>query len=92
MSSLFGIIVLHVITQTVSLEINPTVGDIKSTWANVEKWAKPERPPFSFTFSAMRPVIYKEPKGVVLIISPFNYPLWLTVSPLVRAFTHMLNL
>ena len=32
----------------------------------------------------MRPVVYKEAKGVVLIISPFNYPVWLTLTPLVR--------
>lgn len=25
-----------------------------------------------------------EPKGVVLIISPFNYPYFLTLTPLVR--------
>jgi hypothetical protein len=31
----------------------------------------------------MRPVIRKESKGVVLIISPFNYPLWLSIPPAV---------
>ena len=31
----------------------------------------------------MRPMIRKEPKGVVLIISPFNYPIFLTLGPLV---------
>lgn len=31
----------------------------------------------------MRPVIYKEPKGTVLVLSPFNYPVWLTLGPLV---------
>lgn len=32
----------------------------------------------------MRAIIYKEAKGVVLVIGPFNYPLWLTIGPLVR--------
>jgi acyl-CoA reductase-like NAD-dependent aldehyde dehydrogenase len=32
----------------------------------------------------MNPYIRREPKGVVLIIVPFNFPLFLTVSPLVR--------
>jgi len=67
------------------LDINPTIGDVKHAWANVEKWAKPEKPPFSMTFSAMRPVIYKEAKGVVLIISPFNYPVWLSLPILAGA-------
>ena len=31
----------------------------------------------------MRPLIRKEPKGVVLIISPFNYPVFLSLGPLV---------
>ncbi|KAK2461146.1 hypothetical protein APHAL10511_006673 [Amanita phalloides] len=61
------------------LEINPTIENIKNTYNNVGKWAKPERAPFSLQFAAMRPVIYKEAKGVVLIISPFNYPLWLSI-------------
>lgn len=39
----------------------------------------------------MRPVIYKVPKGVVLIISPFNYPIWLSLGPLVRFFCEMIR-
>jgi aldehyde dehydrogenase (NAD+) len=63
------------------LEIGATIGEAKTCYDNVEKWAKPESPPFSLNFTPMRPVIRKEAKGVVLIISPFNYPLWLTLSP-----------
>jgi len=33
----------------------------------------------------MRRVIYKQPKGVVLIVSPFNYPLWLAIGPALSA-------
>jgi aldehyde dehydrogenase (NAD+)/aldehyde dehydrogenase (NAD(P)+) len=51
---------------------------------NVETWAKPEKPPISVNWMFMHPITYKVPKGVVLIISPFNYPLWLCISPLVR--------
>lgn len=58
--------------------------EARNAWANVDKWVKPEKPSFSINSTPMRPVIYKEPKGVVLIISPFNYPMWLTFSPLVR--------
>ena len=68
------------------LDIDPTLGEIKTTLAGFEKWAKQESAPFSINFSAMRPVIRKEPKGVVLIISPFNYPLFLTLPLMVRVF------
>ncbi|EKM75339.1 hypothetical protein AGABI1DRAFT_46604 [Agaricus bisporus var. burnettii JB137-S8] len=67
------------------LEIGPSMMDARNAWAGVDKWAKTERAPFSINGFAMRPVIYKEPKGVVLIISPFNYPVWLCMSPLAGA-------
>ena len=66
-----------------SLEIHPTITDIKNAYDNVEKWAKPEKAPFSLNFAAMRPVVFKEAKGAVLIISPFNYPLWLSLPVIV---------
>lgn len=67
-----------------SLEIGASITEARTAWSGVDKWAKPERPPFSINATPMRPVVYKEPKGVVLIISPFNYPMWLCISPLVR--------
>ncbi|KAF7426026.1 hypothetical protein PC9H_008391 [Pleurotus ostreatus] len=67
------------------LEIGPCIGEAKKVYQSVDKWAKPEKPAFTFNFFAMRPVIRKEPKGVVLIISPFNYPLWLTIGPVLGA-------
>ena len=57
---------------------------MKKAWSDVENWAKPEKLPFSIQWGAFRPAIRKEPKGVVLIIGPFNYPLWSTLTPLVR--------
>jgi len=59
--------------------------EARTAWAGVDKWAKPEKPPFTINGAPMRPVIYKEPKGVVLIISPFNYPIWLCISPMAGA-------
>jgi len=66
-----------------SIEINGTISEAVSAFHNVAKWSKPERAPWSFNFFAMKPTIRKEPKGVALIISPFNYPMWLSLGPLV---------
>jgi aldehyde dehydrogenase (NAD+) len=66
-----------------SLEINPSISEAKTAYSCVEGWAKFQRAPFSFNFFAMSPTIRKEPKGVVLIISPFNYPIWLSFVPFV---------
>ena len=66
------------------LEIVPTIGEVADQLNSVDKWSKPTKPPFSLTFAAMRPLIRHEAKGTVLIISPFNYPIWLSIGPLVR--------
>ncbi|KAJ7137790.1 NAD-dependent aldehyde dehydrogenase [Mycena epipterygia] len=71
--------------ETHFLEIGASIGEAMEAYRSVETWAKPEKPPLSLSFAFMRPVTYKEPKGVVLIISPFNYPLWLCMSPLAGA-------
>ncbi|TDL22725.1 NAD-aldehyde dehydrogenase [Rickenella mellea] len=67
------------------LEIASMVAEGQHTYKNVAKWAKTERAPFSITFAAMGPAIRKEAKGVVLIISPFNYPVWLSIGPMFGA-------
>ncbi|EEB95180.1 hypothetical protein MPER_05893, partial [Moniliophthora perniciosa FA553] len=70
---------------TLSFEVTSCIVEIKYTYTHIEKWVKPEKPSFSLNWTPMRPVIYKEPKGVVLLISPFNYPVFLTVPILASA-------
>lgn len=66
------------------METVPTIGEVMEQLNGVDKWSKPTKPPFSLNFAAMRPLIRHEAKGTVLIISPFNYPIWLSIGPLVR--------
>jgi acyl-CoA reductase-like NAD-dependent aldehyde dehydrogenase len=75
-----------------SLELDTTISDCKIAYDRVDKWARTEKAPFNITFAAFRPVIRKEPKGVVLSISPFNYPVWLTLSPVVCSFSSFTTL
>ncbi|KAG1729284.1 Aldehyde/histidinol dehydrogenase [Suillus lakei] len=67
------------------LELDSTISDCKIAYDRVDKWARSEKPPFNIKFAAFRPVIRKEPKGVVLSISPFNYPVWLALGPIIGA-------
>ncbi|KZT12290.1 aldehyde dehydrogenase [Laetiporus sulphureus 93-53] len=67
------------------LELNGTLLELKETYDKVEEWASPEKAPFNMLWFAMSPITRKEPKGVVLIISPFNYPVYLTLCPLAGA-------
>lgn len=66
------------------LELNGSVSECVEAYHHVATWAKPERPPFNVQWSAMRPVLNKTPKGVVLIIGPYN------VSVDLRAFCVLL--
>lgn len=62
----------------IGMALNPIDHAIKST----AKWARPKRVPtplFHFVGSSQ---IYSDPYGVTLIISPWNYPFQLAVSPL----------
>jgi len=68
----------------VRLEITPSLSEIKQSLDGVAEWARPTRAPFSLNWAAMRPTVRKEPKGVVLVIVPFNYPFFLALGPLVR--------
>lgn len=54
-------------------------------YKNVSSWAKPERKSTSLFFMATNPTVYKEPKGVVLVISPWNYPITLALEPVLGA-------
>ena len=67
-----------------SLDLSTAYGEVRSAYANVDKWCKPQGIGFHFNWFAMRPKLTPEPKGVILIIAPFNLPCFLLLSPLVR--------
>ncbi|KAI0064314.1 NAD-aldehyde dehydrogenase [Artomyces pyxidatus] len=69
-------------SETNFIEIFPSLAEAKEAYDSVGKWSKPERVHWSFNWFAMNPTIRKEAKGVVLIISPFNYPITLSLGPL----------
>ncbi|CAL1703311.1 unnamed protein product [Somion occarium] len=67
------------------LEINGTIAEAYEAFSRIEEWTKPEKPHFDLNWFFMRPEVRKEPKGVVLIIGPFNFPLWCLLGPLAGA-------
>lgn len=52
---------------------------------NLGKWMKPEKVSTPIYLQPAKSFIYPEPKGIVFIISPWNYPFQLAMSPLVGA-------
>ncbi len=65
------------------LEIFPVVDGIRHTVKKLRKWMKPQRRQVSVLFATGSNRVIPQPKGVVGIVSPWNYPLFLTLSPLV---------
>jgi len=57
--------------------------EAKSALKNLKKWTRPERIGRMSVMGKAR--VMREPLGVVLIISPWNYPIGLLLSPLVGA-------
>ena len=72
-------------TETKLSEIFPVQGEINHTLAHLSGWMKPRRvhTPLSLLGTGSR--IMYEPKGVALIIAPWNYPFYLLIGPLVSA-------
>jgi hypothetical protein len=70
------------------LEIFLSLAEVKQSFDNVEKWAKPESAPLSL-YSLTSPKIRKEAKGVILIFVPYNYPILLLMSPIVGVITRV---
>lgn len=60
-------------------------GEIDFAIKNLSKWMKPVRAGKSMVSLMAKNRIYYEPKGCCLIISPWNYPFQLMMSPLLSA-------
>lgn len=51
----------------------------------LKSWVKPKRVKTSMANFPSKNFLYREPYGVVLIVSPWNYPFQLTMAPLIGA-------
>jgi aldehyde dehydrogenase (NAD+) len=71
--------------ETFGTEIGLIIGEINYALKNLEKWIKPTKVPSSLVNFPSQNYILKEPYGSVLIISPWNYPVQLSLLPLVGA-------
>lgn len=71
--------------EAFTTEIFLVLGEIRLMLRKLGKWAKPEtRFPGLFNLPG-KAVLHRDPHGVCLIMSPWNYPFQLSVMPLVGA-------
>ena len=71
--------------EAYATEIGIVKEEIRYTLKHLRKWAAPKRVPTPITQFPSKSFIYPEPYGIVLIMSPWNYPFQLTIAPLVGA-------
>ena len=68
-------------------EVGLIVEEISHTLKHLDSWGKPKRVSTPITMFPGSSHIHPEPYGVVLIISPWNYPFQLCLSPLIGALS-----
>lgn len=68
-----------------STEILPSIIEIKYAMRNLRNWTKDKRVGTPMALLGTHSKIVHEPKGVSLIIAPWNFPFLLTIAPLVGA-------
>lgn len=66
-------------------EIYPVLGEIKHARKHLARWMKPKGVPTPLALAGARSWIQWQPKGTALILSPWNFPVNLTLGPLVSA-------
>ena len=71
--------------ETDLTEIWTSLVELKHTMSHLKKWMAPRKVGVSMALLGTRSWVQVEPKGVVLIIAPWNYPFYLAVGPLISA-------
>ncbi|SER84561.1 aldehyde dehydrogenase [Salipaludibacillus aurantiacus] len=66
-------------------EIGFLYSELKDMLKNMDYWAEPRKAKTPLSHVGGKSYIYKEPYGVTLIISPWNYPFQLCIAPLIGA-------
>lgn len=66
-------------------EVFPVVSEINHTMKHLAEWMRPSPVSTPLALFGTRSELRLEPKGQVLILSPWNYPINLLINPLVAA-------
>ena len=72
-------------SESYMCEIGMTLAELSYVLSHLSRWAKPQRKLSPLAQFHARSFTIHNPYGVVLIMSPWNYPFMLTMEPLVGA-------
>ncbi|MBS1506823.1 MAG: aldehyde dehydrogenase family protein [Bacteroidetes bacterium] len=70
-------------TESDISELYPVLTEIRHALAHLDEWAKPQKIDAPITYLGTRSEVQYEPKGVCLIIAPWNFPFNLCFGPLI---------
>lgn len=71
--------------ETELAEVWPSLEEVKSALRHGKRWMRPRRAGVGKWFVPARASIVPQPLGVVGVIAPWNYPLYLAVGPMAAA-------
>ncbi len=72
--------------ETRMLEIFGLISGITYSKKRLKKWMKPQKRHVSLAYFGAKNTVIPQPKGVIGIVTPWNYPLFLALSPVTSAF------
>ncbi len=66
----------------------PVINNAKDALKNIKRWVKPDKrkPNFPLGLLGAKAYVQFQPYGVVGVISPWNFPLTLSIAPLIEIF------
>jgi len=73
--------------ETELLEIYPSLSNLRYSLKHGRRWMRPRGSLANLVFLPARTALMPQPRGVVGIIVPWNYPIFLSVGPLIDALT-----
>ena len=71
--------------ETELVEVVPLMNGIRHAIGSLPRWMRDERRHVAATFQPARAWVRYEPLGVIGIIAPWNYPLYLALGPMIDA-------
>ncbi|GAB3100965.1 coniferyl aldehyde dehydrogenase [Aestuariicella hydrocarbonica] len=71
--------------ETRLLEVYGLLSGINYTRKRIKKWMKPQKRHVGLAFWGAKNTVIPQPKGVIGIVTPWNYPLFLSLSPCISA-------
>ncbi|WP_245157096.1 aldehyde dehydrogenase [Anaerovorax sp. IOR16] len=69
--------------ESYETELGMVLSELNFALLNLKKWTKKKNTKTPWVHFPSKSAMYQEPLGVVLILSPWNYPLQLSLAPLV---------